>query len=79
MKGEKAFDYEKRKLLENYLQKKVQINRIAEAMGVCRQTISREIQNGLTVAGDKTSYSAEKAQHLEEEKLLSKIMKERGC
>ena len=47
MTGKKAFNYEKRKLLENYLQKKVQINRIAEVMEVSRQTVSKEIQKDL--------------------------------
>lgn len=79
MTGKKAFNYEKRKLLENYLQKKVQINRIAEVMEVSRQTVSKEIQKGLVTPGDKSSYSADKAQTAEEEKILAQIMRERGC
>lgn len=79
MEKRKAFNYENRKLLEEYLQKKVQINRIAKALGLCRQTVSKEIQKGITVPGDRSSYSAEKAQMAEEEKILAQIIKGRGC
>lgn len=59
-------DFEKRKLLEDYLQKKVTITRIAKGLNVSRTTIYKELKLGLTdedlFLGNYSGYSAERAQ-----------------
>lgn len=73
----RCFNYEKRKLLEEYLQKKVTITRISKGMNISRQTIYNEMKLGLSekdfIAGNYTNYSAEQAQKNIQNMVLRKV------
>ena len=72
-----AFNYEKRKLLEECMQKRVGISRVAVALGVSRQTVYTELLNGLegdaAVLRDYSQYSADLAQETIKRRLLEKV------
>lgn len=71
------FNFEKRKVLEEYIQKKVTITRIAQVMKVSRTTIYNELALGVSeedlAAKNYRAYNAELAQENLFIKLMDKV------
>ena len=68
------FDYQKRKLLETYISKRVAVKTIAEAIGVSRASVYTELKKGLEEGEtDRHCYSADLAQRRVEEVTIRKM------
>ena len=72
-----VFNYQKRKLLEEYLQKKVTVSRIAKGLKTSKQTVYKEIKLGLNPIEYESrkfeAYSADKAQKEIEKAVIAKV------
>ena len=72
-----AFNYHERKQIQEYLQKKVTITRIAKSMGVSRPTLYKELRYGVKDLdrrlGNYTNYDADLAQDTLKKIVLKKV------
>lgn len=72
-----VFNYEARRKLEVYMQKKITVTRIAEALNVSRASVYNELQRGLEgddlLNKDYSKYSADLAQKNVERALVERI------
>lgn len=69
----KKITWEKRKKFENLLKSGVNIGDCCEVLGLSRHTLVYECKSGRIDPKDKKSYSAEKAQRAEEDRIFEEI------
>ncbi len=72
-----VFNYENRRKLELYMQKKVTVTRIAKVLNISRASIYNELKKGLSEEDLKSrkysNYSADIAQENVEKKVIERI------